>query len=192
MKLVVGLGNPGLQYARNRHNVGFMLVDAAAFHFGFPGYTSRFDGMFSKRKLGDEDVIILKPETFMNLSGRSVQKAVSYFKINIDDVIVVHDELELEMNEVKIKKGGSNKGHNGLKNIDASIGKDYWRIGIGIGRPFDKADVPNYVLSDFHTSEISNNLVKVFTAVLHNISGIISSQDKTIYNSKIKQIINDS
>jgi PTH1 family peptidyl-tRNA hydrolase len=149
MKLFVGLGNPGGQYALNRHNVGFMAVDAIAAAHDFPSWRKRFSGLAAERKLGREPVLLLKPETFMNESGRSVGEAVRFYKLSVGDVIVFHDELDLAPGKVRVKTGGGVAGHNGLKSITAHIGNDYVRVRIGIGHPGRKDLVTGYVLHDF-------------------------------------------
>jgi PTH1 family peptidyl-tRNA hydrolase len=153
MILFVGLGNLGKAYAGNRHNIGFMAIDAIAREYNAPAFRSRFQGLVSELALAGERVLLLKPETYMNQSGRAVGDALRYFKIEVGDVVVLHDELDLAPGKVRVKKGGGNAGHNGLKSITAHIGNDYRRVRIGIGHPGDKALVHNYVLSDFAKSE---------------------------------------
>jgi PTH1 family peptidyl-tRNA hydrolase len=153
MKLFVGLGNPGGQYALNRHNVGFMAVDAIAAAHDFPAWRRRFAGAAAERKLGREPVLLLKPETFMNESGRSVGEAVRFYKLDVGDVIVFHDELDLAPGKLRVKTGGGVAGHNGLKSITAHIGNDYVRVRIGIGHPGRKDLVTGYVLHDFAKSD---------------------------------------
>ncbi len=153
MLLFVGLGNLGKAYAGNRHNIGFMAIDAIARDAKAPVFRSRFQGAVSEIALSGERVLLLKPETYMNQSGRAVGDALRYYKIEIGDVVVFHDELDLAPGKVRVKKGGGNAGHNGLKSVTAHIGNDYRRVRIGIGHPGDKALVHNYVLSDFAKSE---------------------------------------
>jgi peptidyl-tRNA hydrolase, PTH1 family len=149
MKLFVGLGNPGAQYALNRHNVGFMTVDAIAASHDFPTWRKRFSGVASESKLGGEQVLLLKPQTFMNESGRAVGEAVRFYKLDLDDVIVFHDELDLAPGKARVKAGGGVAGHNGLKSLTAHIGNDYVRVRIGIGHPGHRDMVTNYVLQNF-------------------------------------------
>jgi len=145
MWLFVGLGNPGQKYAKNRHNVGFMVMDELCSE-----YRAKFKGAYGDVRLGGEKVGVLKPGTYMNESGQSVRAAVDFFKIAPDRVIVFHDELDLKAGEVRVKCGGGNAGHNGLKSIQAHLGSaDFWRVRIGIGHPGDRNLVSNYVLSDF-------------------------------------------
>lgn len=149
MKLFVGLGNPGAKYAGNRHNIGFMAVERIAEDHGFAPWRGKFQGSVSEGKLGSEKVILLRPETFMNLSGQSVGEAMRFYKLTPDDVIVFHDELDLAPGKCRVKKGGGHAGHNGLRSIHAHIGADYQRVRMGIGHPGNKAAVAGFVLRDF-------------------------------------------
>ena len=149
MRLFVGLGNPGAKYARNRHNIGFMAVDEIARRHGFAPWRRRFQGETSEVTLGTERVILLKPTTYMNESGRAVQEAAGFFKIAPGDVTVFQDELELPPGKVRVKIGGGIAGHNGLRSISAQIGNDYRRVRLGIGHPGVKELVHGHVLSDF-------------------------------------------
>jgi len=155
MKLFVGLGNPGAQYALNRHNVGFMAVDAIAAAHDFPAWRKRFSGLTSEGKLGGEQVLLFKPQTFMNESGRAVGEAVRFYKLDLSDVIVFHDELDLAPGKVRVKAGGGVAGHNGLKSLTAHIGNDYVRVRIGIGHPGNKALVTGHVLQNFTKDEFA-------------------------------------
>ena len=149
MKLVVGLGNPGAKYAGNRHNIGFMALDRIAADHGFTPWRSRFQAEMSEGRLGAEKVVLLKPQTFMNLSGQSVGEAMRYLKLDPGDVIVFHDELDLAPGKCRMKLGGGHAGHNGLRSIHQHIGEAYHRVRLGIGHPGHKDRVAPYVLSDF-------------------------------------------
>jgi len=149
MKLLVGLGNPGAKYAQNRHNIGFMAMDQIASDHGFGPWRSKFQGVISEGRFGSGKVILLKPETFMNLSGQSVGEAMRFHKLGPEDVVVFHDELDLAPGKVRLKTGGGHAGHNGLRSIHGHIGADYDRVRLGIGHPGHKDDVPGYVLRDF-------------------------------------------
>lgn len=149
MKLFVGLGNPGAKYARNRHNVGFMALDEIAESHGFSDWRAKFQGQLSEGKFGSEKILLLKPETFMNNSGQSVQAAQKFFKVAIGDIVVFHDEIDLAPGKLRVKSGGGHAGHNGLRSIHAHVGQDYQRVRIGVGHPGHKDRVPSYVLSDF-------------------------------------------
>lgn len=153
MKLFVGLGNPGREYLLNRHNVGFMAVDAIASAQDFPAWRKRFSGLVAEARLGKEQVLLLKPQNYMNKSGVAVGEAVRFHKLELDDVIVFHDELDLAAGKVRVKRGGGVAGHNGLKSITAHIGNDYVRVRIGIGHPGRKELVTKHVLNDFSKTE---------------------------------------
>lgn len=149
MQIFVGLGNPGPKYARNRHNIGFMALDEIASAHGFGPWKSRFQGVASEGRFGSQKVLLLKPETFMNLSGNSVNEALRFYKLGPEDVTVFHDELDLAPGKVKVKQGGGHAGHNGLRSIHAHLGPDYQRVRLGIGHPGHKDAVSGYVLRDF-------------------------------------------
>lgn len=153
MLLFVGLGNPGAKYAGNRHNIGFMALDRIAEDHGFPGWKTKFNGQINEGRFGSDRVILLKPETFMNLSGQSVGEAMRYYKLEPDDVIVFHDELDLAPGKLRVKQGGGHAGHNGLRSIHQHIGADYRRVRLGIGHPGHKDKVASYVLNDFAKAE---------------------------------------
>ncbi len=153
MKLLVGLGNPGKQYERNRHNIGFMAVDAIARMHGFAPWRSRFKGEVAEGRFGSEKCLLLKPTTYMNLSGEAVREAAQFYKIDLADIFVCHDEIDLKPGKIKVKAGGGNAGHNGLKSISAHMGNDYTRVRLGVGRPQMREDVARYVLQDFAKAE---------------------------------------
>jgi PTH1 family peptidyl-tRNA hydrolase len=149
MKLFVGLGNPGAKYAGNRHNIGFMALDRIAADHGFGPWRKAFKGLLAEGRLGDEKLLLLKPETFMNLSGEAVQAALAFHKLTLADVTVFHDELDLAPGKMRLKQGGGHAGHNGLRSIHAHLGADYGRVRLGIGHPGHKDAVAHYVLHDF-------------------------------------------
>lgn len=149
MWLFVGLGNPGQKYAGNRHNIGFMAVDEIVRRHSFSGYSKKFQAELSTGQIGDSKVIVLKPQTFMNLSGTSVQSAMAFYKIAPENVVVFYDELDLPPAKSRAKKGGGSGGHNGIKSIDQHIGQNYWRVRLGIGHPGRPEMVSSYVLNDF-------------------------------------------
>ena len=149
MKLWVGLGNPGAKYAGTRHNIGWMAVERVADDHGFGPWRAKFQGTLSEGRLGPEKVLMLKPETFMNLSGQSVGEAMRFYKLTPGDVTVFHDELDLAPGKVRVKTGGGHAGHNGLRSLHQHIGPDYHRVRLGIGHPGHKDRVAAYVLSDF-------------------------------------------
>ncbi len=153
MKLFVGLGNPGLEYASNRHNVGFMAVDAIAEKHGFGPWKKKFQGFAADGEIAGERILLLKPQTYMNESGRSVGEASRFLKIALADIVVFYDEIDLAPGKVRVKQGGGHAGHNGLRSIHAHIGEDYARVRLGIGHPGHKDRVAAYVLSDFAKAE---------------------------------------
>lgn len=155
MKLFTGLGNPGAKYARNRHNIGFMALDLIASDHGFSPWKSKFQGQVSEGKFGSTKVILLKPSTFMNLSGQSVGEAMRFYKLDSTDVIVFHDEIDLAPAKTKYKTGGGHAGHNGLRSIHQHIGPHYDRVRMGVGHPGHKDKVPSYVLHDFAKADES-------------------------------------
>jgi peptidyl-tRNA hydrolase, PTH1 family len=149
MRLFVGLGNPGAKYAGNRHNIGFMAVDRIAADHGFSAWRRAFKGLVAEGRLGSVRVILLKPETFMNLSGESVRAAADFYKLGPEAVTVFHDELDLAPGKCRVKQGGGHAGHNGLRSIHAHLGMEYGRVRLGIGHPGHKDAVAGYVLHDF-------------------------------------------
>jgi len=153
MWLIAGLGNPGSEYALTRHNIGFMAVDALASALRASSFSKKFNGEIADATLGSERLLLLKPLTFMNLSGKSVQAAAAFYKIPPAHILVIHDELDLAPGKCRIKQGGGNNGHNGLRDIDRVLGEHYWRMRLGIGHPGDKAQVHGHVLNDFTADE---------------------------------------
>lgn len=153
MQIFVGLGNPGAKYANNRHNIGFMALDEIASEHGFAPWRSKFQAQASEGRLGADKVVLIKPETFMNLSGQSVGEAMRFYKLEPSDVIVFHDELDLAPGKCRVKTGGGHAGHNGLRSIHQHIGEAYHRVRLGIGHPGHKDRVAGYVLSDFAKGE---------------------------------------
>lgn len=156
MRLVVGLGNPGPKYRNNRHNIGFMAADEIVRRHGLSAPRSKFQGDVSEGEIGGEKVLVLKPATFMNESGRSVGEAVRFYKLATEDVFVIYDEIDLAAAKIRVKQGGGHAGHNGLRSIDAHLrDKNYWRVRLGIGHPGEKSQVSNHVLGDFSTQDRS-------------------------------------
>ncbi len=153
MKLIVGLGNPGERYEKNRHNIGFMTVDAIVRDYGFSSSKTKHSALTYDGQIAGQRVIAIKPQTYMNLSGQSVQQVCAFYRISIGEVVVLHDDLDLPLGRVKAKQGGGHGGHNGLRSIDAHCGKEYARIRMGIGHPGDKNRVQSYVLQNFAKAE---------------------------------------
>lgn len=153
MRLLVGLGNPGTKYAGHRHNVGFMAVDAIVRRHSFSGPNTKFHSELFTGELNGEKVIAIKPQTYMNDSGRAVQAAAAFYKIEPAGIIVIHDELDLDFARIRMKQGGGDAGHNGLRSITAALGADYWRLRFGIGHPGIKSMVADYALHNFDADE---------------------------------------
>ncbi|MBO7537240.1 MAG: aminoacyl-tRNA hydrolase [Alphaproteobacteria bacterium] len=183
--LIVGLGNPGFEYENNRHNVGFQMIEAiaesvASNSFKKMSQIAEISSCFFEKK----KIILAKPLTFMNLSGRSVRFLIDFYKIPIDKVIIFHDDIDLPFGRVKIKKGGGNGGHNGLKSIDNLAGTDYWRVRIGVGRPAEKSMMVSYVLGNF-TQEEFEKLNDIKKIISENLSILVSNDPK-----KLESLIN--
>jgi PTH1 family peptidyl-tRNA hydrolase len=181
MRLFVGLGNPGAKYAHNRHNIGFMAIDGIARRHGFAPWRRRFQGETTEGTLDGERVVLLRPATFMNESGRAVQEAVSFFKLPPAETTVFQDELELPPAKVRVKVGGGIAGHNGLRSISAHIGNDYRRVRLGIGHPGVKELVHGYVLSDFAKDE-RPWVETLCEAVADNAGLLVTNRDSTFQN----------
>ena len=164
VKLIAGLGNPGEQYQSNRHNLGFLTLDYLAGRHDIPLKKQGFEALFGKGKIGNERVLLAKPQTYMNLSGIAIERLVSYFRVDIKDLIVVHDDLDLPFETIRLKKGGGEGGHKGLMSIIQHVGSaDFLRVRIGIGKPIRKSMVEKYVLSPF--AEEEQNAVPSILAV---------------------------
>ena len=153
MIIIAGLGNPGQKYAGNRHNIGFMALDRIAADHGFAPWRGKFQSSVSEGRLGTQKVLLIKPETFMNNSGQPVGEAMRFYKLDPEDVVIFHDELDLSPGKCRVKQGGGHAGHNGLRSLHQHIGESYGRVRLGIGHPGHKDRVSGYVLSDFAKSE---------------------------------------
>src|ERR1700722_5232902 len=153
--LIAGLGNPGSQYARNRHNAGFIVVDALHAHYKFSPCKAKFDGLLSEGMLGGRKTYLLKPQTYMNLSGDSIGPALRFYKLPLEALVVIHDEIDLAAGKLKVKTGGGDAGQNGLCSITATLGPDYRRVRLGIGHPGDKEKVTGHVLQNFSKDDIA-------------------------------------
>jgi len=164
MQLWVGLGNPGPQYAMHRHNVGFMALDVIADMHGFGAVQKKFQGWLQEGRIGGEKILLLKPATFMNESGRSVGEALRFYKLDLEALTVFHDELDLAPFKVKVKRGGGTAGHNGLRSIDKHLGPDFRRVRIGIGHPGHRDRVTGYVLGNYAKAE-QDDLVTMLGAI---------------------------
>jgi PTH1 family peptidyl-tRNA hydrolase len=166
MQIWVGLGNPGAQYAMQRHNVGFMAADIIAEIHGFSSWSKKFRSLVAEGRVGRDKILLVKPQTFMNDSGDAVQQALAFYKLDTDALTVFHDELDLAPMKVKLKQGGGTAGHNGLRSIDAHVGPDFRRVRIGIGHPGHKDKVTGHVLGNYAKSEIEplSDLLAVIAA----------------------------
>jgi len=183
MRLFVGLGNPGPRYAKNRHNIGFMAADGIARAHNAGPWRRRFQGETAEALIGGEKVLLLKPETFMNESGRAVAEAQRFFKIPLDDVTVFVDELDLPPAKLRVKLGGGNAGHNGLRSITAHCGNDYRRVRLGIGHPGHKVLVQPYVLGDFGKSE--EPWVEDLTRAIADSAALLARGDDASFQNKV-------
>ncbi len=181
MLLLVGLGNPGREHAGNRHNIGFMAVEAIARAQNFPSFRARFQGRASEGPIGRERAVLLMPTTYMNDSGRAVAEAARFYKIPLDSIVVFHDELDLAPGKLRVKIGGGDAGHNGLRSITAHMSKDYKRVRLGIGHPGDKARVHGYVLNDFAKSE-QGWVEALCDAVARNVDALAEGKDASFQN----------
>ena len=176
MLLLVGLGNPGPRYADNRHNIGFMALDEIVRRHGFGPWRRRFQGQIAEGRIGGERLLALKPETFMNESGRAVGEAARFYKIAPEDVIVLYDEIDLAPGKLRVKRGGGAGGHNGIRSIDAHLGKDYWRVRLGVGHPGHKDRVHGHVLRDFAKAD-RDWLQALLDAVARELPRLIAGDD---------------
>ena len=181
MHLFVGLGNPGPKYARHRHNIGFMALDAIVARHGFPPFRKRFRGLVSEGRLGGERVALLKPQTFMNQSGPSVSAAMQFYKAGLAEVTVFHDELDLAGGKLRVKTGGGSAGHNGLRSIDRLVGPGYRRVRLGIGHPGDSRRVTGHVLHAFG-SEDAGWLMLLLDAVARSAALLAANDDANFMN----------
>jgi PTH1 family peptidyl-tRNA hydrolase len=183
MLLLVGLGNPGERYARNRHNIGFMALQEIAKRHGIAPWRRRFQGLSAEGVIGAARAILLLPGTYMNESGRAVAEAASFYKLPLDAVTVFHDEIDLPPGKVRVKTGGGIAGHNGLRSISEHIGNDYRRVRIGVGHPGNKDMVQHYVLSDFAKSE--RGWVDALLAVMADNAELIARGDDASFQNRV-------
>jgi PTH1 family peptidyl-tRNA hydrolase len=182
MLIIAGLGNPGAKYANNRHNVGYMAADAIARRHSFSGWSKKFHAEIATGTLDGEKILLIKPQTFMNLSGQAIGEAMRFHKLTPADLIVLYDELDLAPGKVRIKTGGGAGGHNGIKSLDAHCGKEYRRVRIGIGHPGAKELVHNYVLGDFAKSE--HNWLEPLLDTIGDNAGLLARGDDNSFMNK--------
>jgi PTH1 family peptidyl-tRNA hydrolase len=185
MFLLVGLGNPGSEYAETRHNVGFMAVDEIVRRYSLNHFKDKFKGQIATGDIANNKVALLKPETYMNLSGESVLGACSFYKIKPDKIIVFHDDMDLPAGKVKVKIGGGSGGHNGIKSIDANIGVNYMRVRIGVGRPDNKSQVVNWVLTSFAEDD-RKKIDNTLSQIAKNLPLLLEGNEQTFMNKIIR------
>ena len=183
MLLFVGLGNPNPGSQNNRHNIGFKIIDAINEKYSLSKQKPKFKGLLTTGKINEKKIFAIKPLTFMNNSGICIRELLEYFKIDVEDVFVFHDDLDIDCGKIKTKFGGSDAGHNGIASIDKFIGKDYARVRIGIGRPIAKSEVADYVLNDFNEDE-KPEIDKITNNILDSIS-ILIDKKLELFSSKV-------
>ncbi len=188
MFLIVGLGNPGSEYAGTRHNVGFLAADYLYEKFGFSPFRAKFDGLIAEGKIAGEKVFLLKPQTYMNLSGNSVVKAANFYKILPENIVVIHDDMDLQPGQLKVKTGGGAGGHNGLKSIDAAISPNYHRIRIGVGHPAGKGEaVVSHVLSRFSKADAEQ--IEQNVSLIADTIDVLLKDGMAVYSNKIGMLL---
>jgi PTH1 family peptidyl-tRNA hydrolase len=185
--LIAGLGNPGAQYARHRHNAGFIVVDELHAHYRFGPWKAKFDGLLSEGKLGGRKTYLLKPQTYMNDSGASVAPALRFFKLPLSGLVVIHDEIDLAAGKLKVKSGGGDAGQNGLRSITAALGPDYRRVRLGIGHPGDKARVTGHVLQNFSKDDI--DWLRPLVGAMVEAAPLLAADDDAGFMSKVALLI---
>ena len=185
MLLFVGLGNPNPNNSNNRHNVGFLVIDAINEKFKLSKQKPKFKGLLTTGEIGEQKVYAIKPLTFMNSSGVCVKELIEYFKINVKDIFVFHDDMDIELGKVQVKFGGNSAGHNGIDSIDKNIGKNYSRVRIGIGRPIKNSEGADHVLENFSIDE-KDGVEEVTKNIIESLS-ILINKDLDLFSSKINQ-----
>jgi PTH1 family peptidyl-tRNA hydrolase len=183
MQLFVGLGNPESKYAKNRHNVGFMAIDALAAAYGFGDFREKYHGLLAEGQIGTQKVLLLKPQTFVNKSGVSVSEAVNFFKLDGSQIVVFYDELDLPPGKLRMRRGGGFAGHNGLRSINAHMGADFRRARLGIGHPGDKAKVTGHVLGDFAKADA--DWLADFLKALADHAPLLAAGDDATYQTRV-------
>jgi PTH1 family peptidyl-tRNA hydrolase len=181
--LIAGLGNPGAQYARNRHNAGFILADEIHAHYRFAPWKAKFDGLLSEGTLSGRKTYLLKPQTYMNLSGDSVGPALRFFKLPLSALVVLHDEIDLAAGKIKVKTGGGDAGQNGLRSITATLGPDYRRVRIGIGHPGEKSQVTGHVLGNFTKDDIE--WLRLLVGAMVEAAPLLADDDDNGFMSRV-------
>ena len=185
--LIAGLGNPGAQYARNRHNAGFILADEIHAHYRFGPWRAKFEGFLSEGALAGRKTYLLKPQPFMNLSGDCIGPALRFFKLPLEALVVVHDEIDLAAGKLKVKTGGGDAGQNGLRSITATLGPDYRRVRIGVGHPGEKSLVSAHVLQNFSKEEI--DWLRPLVGAMVEAAPLLAKDDDAGFMSKVALLI---
>ena len=185
MMLLVGLGNPSPNNTNNRHNVGFLIIDSINSKFKLSKQKPKFKGLLTTGNINEQKVYAIKPLTFMNSSGVCIKELIEYFKIDVKNVFVFHDDMDIDLGKIKVKFGGSSAGHNGIESIDKNIGKNYSRVRIGIGRPKKNSTGADHVLDNFSNEEM-DNVQSVTKNIIESLS-ILISRDLDLFSSKINQ-----
>lgn len=185
MWLIAGLGNPGSQYQNNRHNIGFMAVDAIYQSFSFSPWSKKFQAEIANGLINGEKTFLIKPQTFMNLSGQAIGEALRFYKLDLNHLIIIHDELDLTPGKIRVKIGGGNNGHNGIKSIDTHCGTNYCRIRLGIGHPGSKDLVHQHVLGNFTKSD--KEWLPLLLETLAKSMTLLIKGDKSLFINKISQ-----
>ena len=175
MRLIVGLGNPGESYARTRHNVGFMITDSIADHYAFPRWREKRGALITEGLMAGRKVLMIKPQSWMNKSGWPVAETMNYRNISPDEVLIIHDEIDLAVGKIRVKCGGGDGGHNGLKDISRHISNDYWRLRVGVGRPKHGEDVDRHVLANFDQQD-KQWLAPLITAITLSLTTLVDGE----------------
>lgn len=179
MHLIAGLGNPGSKYELTHHNIGFIVIDAICKYWNFQSFSKKADYLITSSMINNSKVILIKPYSFMNNSGIPIAKIKNFYKLSLDNIIVLHDDADLKFGRIKVKKGGSSAGHNGLKSIDSLIGNDYWRLRFGVGRPENRKSLANYVLSKFSNFD---NVILLVEKIAKNIHLMLQVDNTAFIN----------
>ncbi len=183
MLVIAGLGNPGAEYRHHRHNVGFMAADEIARRHAFSPWTRKFQALIAEGRLGGDKALLIKPQTFMNLSGQAVGEALRFYKLGPDRLVVLYDDLDLTPGKVRVKVGGGTGGHNGIRSLDAHVGPDYKRVRIGIGHPGDKARVTGHVLGDFAKADAE--WLETLLAAIADTAPMLAAGDDAGFMNKV-------
>ncbi|BET35680.1 MULTISPECIES: aminoacyl-tRNA hydrolase [Wolbachia] len=180
MHLIAGLGNPGSKYELTHHNIGFIVIDAIHKYWNFQSFSNKADYLITSGIINNNKIMLIKPYSFMNNSGIPIAKIKNFYKLSLDNIVVIHDDADLKFGRIKVKKGGSSAGHNGLKSIDSFIGNDYWRLRFGVGRPENRKSLADYVLSKF---ENFDNAILLVEKIAKNIHLMLQGDNAAFINS---------